>query len=454
MKGIYINIWIEIKGKQYDLTGRVPSLSYDRDIEKENLLNFTVTQSFKEAEDDPIEEGQTVFFEYGYKGGKQSPLHRARITDVGYKYATNLTLTVKARDMGVVLKKSASVQVWNDVTTSEIARTIADRYSMAYRIENTTHKWDSLPQAQKDDWAFLQYVVGMERGGDYICYSDNDVLILEKRGLLTKSKTLFTFRDPNGGVVSVDFKTETSQGSASAGAKATRIGYNMDTGKPIKKSIVGAWQKSQQRAAEERANAKKTPTITGGIGTAKFDDETTGDADMTDGFGYVYSANGEGLKQPKTGGGFGQTSFDSETEEDSPVVDIAETTITPEDDEEEIKSTAATSNKSKTLKRQMVTLEIEGDPEQQLNTIITIAGVLKKHEGNYLIKAIQDKPVIGSGYKTVITAQKNSRKKPYQTGQIKIVNKNVNTSVGENSSSTVEKATKKVFVFDVNGVAK
>lgn len=421
MKAIFATVIVRRDAVDTDISDRVSELTYERDIEKENAMTVVLEQSYLERiESVPVRKGDTLLVQYGYKGGKQSNTHTIRVTDLERDYiGRKIRLKIKGRDEGVLMKKTASVQVWNDVTLSQIARTIAGRYGLQYNeTEPTTHIYKSLPQAQRDDWGFLQSVVSMEKTGNYICYIEDGTLWLERRAFSEQSQWVIDYAyGTNESVISLKVKENESQQGAAQSASKTAVGYDVDAGE------------IRTEAADDSST----------------DEDLTFDKLMGD-FVTAFSGYSDEI-------GIQPVQNENGTPEFSAQNQYGERTPTATKDRDELRGIVAAGKKDGTVKRKEMELEIEGLPEVLLNTVITLSGVAEEDIGNYLVKAIRDRLVVGSGYRTSLTAWKNAGRKPSVTGQTKETDSSkVNKTVGK--GVTDEKRAVKINKFDPYGVAK
>lgn len=420
MKAIFATVIVRRGTTDTDISERISEVSYDRDVEKENFMTVVIEQSFREnATDVPVRKGDSLLVQYGYKGGKQSNTHTVRVTDIERDYVgRKVRWRIKGRDEGVLMKKTASVQVWNNVTLSEIARTIAGRYGLSYsETEPTTHRYASLPQAQRDDWGFLQSVVAMEKTGNYICYIEDGTLYLERRAFTEQSQWLIDYAwGENQNILSLKIKENESQQNTAPSASTTAVGFDTDEAEML----------------TEMADDSST------------DEDLTFDGLMGD-FVTAFSGDSEDI---------GEKSINTETEAQfSSQNGYGERGVTPVSNKDELRGIVAAGKKSGTVKRKEMELEIEGLPEVLLNTVITLSGVPDDDIGNYVVKCVRDKVVVGSGYRTSLTCWKNAGRKPSVTGQEKETDKSkINKTVGQ--ETTEDKNTVIINRFSADGVKK
>lgn len=432
----FIKVWVVIDGADIDISETVANLKYKRDIEKENQVTLSIEQKYIEKLTDSIlRRGQTLKFQYGFKGGTKSTVHQARIVELKYKYSRKITLDVTARDLGTVMKKSYSNKIWTDVTTSDICRQIAATYNLEFVGDDTEYVWQNYPQSQKDDYAFLMEIVEKDSSGNYYIYVDSGKLILERRGLDQPSALTFQYGDGTR-IISFSVSEQEKTPSMQGGAGTTVTGFD-----PNNKEKVEA--------------------------TAGDDNEKEG-VDLGK-FAYEYSANGELLSRPEeipgkivsgvSGLVSGNNSGTGEdgvwatiirgTDEDPTFLEqaLGVKKVTNLKSEEEIVNEANYGKKSGKLKITKGTLKIQGEPGIKLNSVVTLRGLLNVHNGNYLVKSVTDDVSTG-GFITEIVMNKNAGGQANKVTQIPNNDPGtVNTTVGPEIIESVEE----IFVFDANG---
>lgn len=405
----YKKVWIEQpNGEQIDLSDYITSLKYSRDIEKENELSFSIEQAYIQKLTDswPILRGGIIFVQFGYRGGERSSVFRCRVVEITRKYSTKVQMSVKCRDEGSVLKKSASGRVWKQVTTSDICKQIAAFYGLVFVGDDTTFVFQSFPQSQKDDWQFLQEVAKKDESGNYIVYIDSGKLYLERRGLDKPSDLSFIYGQGNR-IISFETSVQEKTGGTASAASTEIAGFDPDKKEELK---------SEVKPGTEKDNI-----------------------DLGD-YKWVYSANGEEQSRPQGDGLLAGVLKEHR---------MGKKIVSPQTSGTEIQNEANFTKKQATLKQIIGTLKIVGEPTLVLNSIITIQGVLKEDEGNYLITAIEDDVSTG-GYITTVKLLKNGGAKPTST-QKQVSNTALGEKVNNAKGWLTNNTKERVFVFDANG---
>ena len=412
----FIKMWAVVDGVNVDISETVSNLKYKKAIEKENEISFSVERSYVEKLSNGIlRRGQTLIFQFGFKGGKQSPLQKARVVEIKRKYAANVSFTVRARDLGNAMKKSYSDKIWDGLTTSEICKVIAPRYGLEFFGEDTNYVWSSYPQGQKDDYSFLQELVAKEQDGNYNIYVDSGKLVLEKRGLDRASFLTFEYGKGNR-VISFEAIEEEKTASAGGVANANLAGFD-----PNNKETIEA--------------------------TANKDTEAT-NVDLGQ-YGNTYSANGELLStELNVAERFVVDRLFGSSDQAQDETTFGTKEITPLETKEEVVNKANTNYKAAKLKLKKGKLKIMGEPDIKLNSVVTIRGVLAQDEGNYLVQEISHDLAPSGGFTTVLSMLKNGRSVATSAAEVAATDPTkVNVTVGPEAVEAVTE----VFRFDAEG---
>ena len=397
-----------VKGKNRDISERIESFRYEDCTKEDDLfqLNIKGGYVYDTADDDDIIAGTILQFQFGFAGIALSEVHEGRITDSEVTYAERIKMTVRAMDLGVVMKKTRSLKVWKGKTTSEIASEIADRYNLEKEIKPTTKVWESVPQGNKSDLKFLEELASKEPSGDLLVYIRSGKLHLEKRGIKKKASVVFRYGEE--GVISFAPKyRESTSGTAANSAKTVAVD-------PKTKQTVTSEDKDKDTKLGKKViyvdvNANKLETS-----------KTIGGS----------SSGGSFVEKGKT-----------------EVQELAQKIIPiPSSDQSEHNGIAKNANKKDNISVLEATLKIEGNPLLKSNTVITMLNVAKRHSGNWLIEKIVHDISAGGTYTCTLSMVKDGTAKA--TSKSKKSSADVNNTVGDKA-----KATKKIPVVyvDTNG---
>jgi phage protein D len=372
--------------------------SFEESLGKDNYLML----KFQDIKTDFLDlewltEGTVLVFNFGFLGTEeQSQKRYAEILDIEPTYQRTIDVTVKCTDKGLVMKKKMSNIVWQDVTASDIAKTIAGWYGLETDIESTTYKYTALPQANRTDWELLKYLATQEKSGNFSIWINDNTLYFKELDLTKEATVTFTYADGNGKVISFKPKSKKSnQSSAAGGSQVT--GFDLDT------NTTTTEKADNSNLANNKALGK-----------------------------YKFNANGEG----------GYVKAD-----DKNAVATGKNTFVAIPNKDRLKNTANSEVKKANLEGLEATLNLEGEPRINAGDIITIAGVAKRHLGNYLVQSVRH-TISGGGFLTTLELKKNATAKNESAGK---VSGSVNDSKGTDKPN--EKKALKNKKFDANGKA-
>lgn len=409
MKAPFYRIFIDNDSKR-ELTEYVDGFKYEDCTEEDDMIEFRISPENAKVfdEDKELITGVNLTFEFGYMGLETSGFRKARITDVSVKYADFISITVRALDKGTVMKKQSSCKVWKDKTTKDIVSEIAQMYGLTPYCEIEGTRWKSLPQGHLSDYEFLQQVAMKEADGDYICFVRDTELRFEKRGVEKKSKRTFTYGDPESKILSFEPKNQEST-AKKGGINSTAAGFDAMNKKPVVHS-----------------SSRK-------------------DGAMLDEYVNVYDANGN-----KTGTKKVPIQQPEKQQKDATLgtQGLGQTMVMPPMDGKSLGSTAKSQTKAGALNQETASLRIEGDPTIRANEVITMAGVFKKHSGNWYAKKVTHE-INSGGYITTYELAKNGRK----VGSVKAtgkVNKTVGSSKSEPNKTTIPVQKQSVNKYNAN----
>jgi phage protein D len=332
-----------------DITDLCDGLDYEESAEKDDLLNITIkTKNVFFVDEEWLAVGEKLYFLFGYKGGLQSGRYVATIADIDIDYGNLTTIKIKCSDAGAFAKNTTSNKIWKDVTATDIAEQLADKYELTLQATPTNKKYSQLPQGNKNDFDFLQEVAKKENLQFYIA---SDQLIFKPRDLLKPSIRTYSL-----GVDIIKFKptTKTSKDSPSSQAAQTTT-----------LNPVDGTTKTNKATNTDKENALQ------GVFTINY---ATGKTD--------------------------KVSRKNDSKE-------TETVLNASSDSSEAKKQIANKVQNSMQNAIKASLEVQGDPNLKVNEIITIGAVAKKHEGNYLITTVKHK-INKSGYFCTIELSKNA----------------------------------------------
>lgn len=387
MKSPIVKLYI--KKNQRDLSDRVERFRYEESTEKDDLVTIDIKSgyAFELADDADIVAGTIIQFQYGFAGEKLSPVKTARITNVDMEYGERIKMTIKALDMGNVMKKSSSQTVWKNTTSGEIVQQIADKYGLSVEIEGANRQIKSLAQGNKSDYEVLQEMVKEESNGSYMFYIKSGTIHYVKKSTALKK----------------------------AAKSAYRYGDNI-----IK--FIPKLKEAEQSGAGTKTEVKNVNPFTLETITGSADKETVKEDVAMGANGVSVDAFGNATKK---------------------IISSPLPTEDKNSGKNEANNKANYKKKAGTYKGLTATLVVEGNPVITTTDIITIENVAKRHEGNwYVEKVVHD---ISNTYTTTVELNKNGTNKATKTNGG--TNKDINKTQGDKDS----KPTKKLPYVDAYG---
>ncbi|WP_375560262.1 phage late control D family protein [Bernardetia sp. OM2101] len=380
-----------------DITPFVDSFSYEDTLEKDDLLRISVTlKNVFEIDEDWIAIGEKLNFFFGYIGGLQTEIKVAKISDFDTPYGDVIKLKIDATDVGQFMKEEFSNKIHNEKTLSELVQEIADKYSLKAEIIETKKKYSYLPQAQKSDFDFLTQLAKRE---NLVFRVTGETLILEKRNLLKESIKTYTWRKD---IISFHPKVKYSKQDSSS-QKTTSFSLNPQTN-AIQKSEAKSDDKDKEKLGEYEVKVDANGNQTKVFPKKKAEAEKSEDGKLVQ--GSVDKAENDGLV--------------NKIQED------------------------------KSLGNVTAILVVEGNPILKAGQVLTIAGVAKKHEGNWKIVCVKTDITAGAYYKTTCDLKKNATNKSVtnvQPDKASTKSQAVNDSQG---STQTNEAQSEVLFFDQN----
>lgn len=365
----FFRVFIDSSGRE--ITDMIDSFTYEDCTEEDDMVLLKMKNKSVSIVDDPeLSEGVNIRFIFGYLGGANSGKHIAKIADIDYDYGKTIDITIKATDMGRQMKLTESNNLWKNISSGDIVKKIAAKYKMEANVEGKTKTYSSIPQGNMSDLDFVKYLASQEPGG-YISYVKDNVLIYKKRKVAQGSAGTFVYGDPNGGVLK--FKVSVKKDKKNSGSGETKAaGINPDT------------------LEEIETKADKVGDKTGK---------------------YVYDENSKLIDKNNTGKMLGGVTVNNNTDG---------------------KGATDKAKANSELEGITATLETEGNPNYVADSVISIAGVGKKHVGNWYVTKISHNVARG-GYTNSWGMKKNA------------------TSQDVSNPDGKETAANKIYKYDQNG---
>lgn len=430
---------IYIKSSNRDISEFIEHFSYERCVEKDDLVQLKVKQDYAfDLIDDPeIVSGKLITFQYGFIGELLSPVREARITDIDVDYGDKIILIIKALDRGQDMKKGGQRKVWNNITSSGIVSEIADKYGLNPLIDPTYNVWKSLPQGNRTDFEMIQWLCNHEKDGSFRFYISSTDLVFERAKYEKKARFQYTY-----GVDIVKFSPKycQSRNKSGFGNQTAVCGFDPKSKTALNSLVNPANVGDNQKLGDHSLISfnvngdQKNGGVLSGLKTAISNGApANGNAPV--------SSTGV-LKNLVSGSKAG-----TDNPTDKPVAASTGIIVAPHHDVQESMDFGSKHHKKNSgPKVLMADLTVEGNPLFNLTDIVTIAGVAKKHLGNWHIEKITDTVSGGSAYVTKIEFSRNGTAKAMSTAAVKSTD-NVNKTTGDKSGKT-----EKLVRYSVNGV--
>jgi len=331
-----------------DITEKIESFGYEEAQDKDDLLTLNIRDdaaAFAFIDGKQTMPGRMLTFSFGIVGGTVSGKKTARICARNARYGANgAVLEIQACDLGLSLKKTEKSIVWAAKTISEIVQSIAESNGLEHSIDPTTQRYDYMPQQNRTDWAFLQYLASIEKGGSIRVFVRANKLYFTRLKLEIAPARLFSY-SPDGNIIS--FNTS-EQGITQSGASKSVETVSYD---PI----------------NDKTHRSKSEN-----GTTQ-DDKKLGDYDA------FYDADGkETGRKPAL-----QKKGKQDEKSAGKIVNVVSGSgQETQNIADKMKKDAAMSDVSASLTTPL-------DASLQPDTVITVSGVAIYHAGNYYVKAVR-----------------------------------------------------------------
>lgn len=415
-KSTFVKAWLNNE----DISDAVYFIRYESDVKKGDLIELRMRNINDIVNSKHVVAGAKLQFQYGFIGSFQSSTHVARLVNIDVDFAQNgILLNLKAVDKGIELKRGTSNRIWNNVTLSQIAETVANEYDLTPRVEPTQKVYHALPQGGRSEWEFLQYLVNREAGAYQLRVSDY-TLFLERNARSKPSKRTYTYGED---IISLRVQLKEVTQKAQIDTANSNVGISNRTG------LLGP---------ELLANF--------GFSYSMADGSTT------------YGSIKRGIKEWETKDG--RFSLDELTRTkykggkltvvDKPLFQSKVVVMNDRDNNgsfvrkrlvytpsDPLESEVLTNNVNEKTKTKVLTaiVEVELDPALKSGDMITLNTLVDRYNGNWFIETITH-TVDRSGGRTEMTLNKNGTSKPVKATVTKNDGKVNSTEGGEGKVHT------------------
>ena len=213
-----------------DIASDIVKFEFDDDEKKPNELKLTVSNKGGKYTDDPrFAEGVTFRVRWGY-AGDISPVYAVVIAKAKPKYpgAGQLpTIEMVAWDLQQEMNRHAHPKNWGKVSSSDIAKEIAKRYSLQAEVEESNDARSAM-RTQAASVTDIQYLRSLADKLNWVCYLEDDRLHFHKKRLDAAPNLTFSyFNDAHGTLL--EFTPEVKMGKP---GKNKEAGAGTKDGKP------------------------------------------------------------------------------------------------------------------------------------------------------------------------------------------------------------------------------
>jgi phage protein D len=215
--------FVEADGKlAEDIAEDIVKFEYDDDEKKPNEIKLTINNMGGKYTDDPrFIQGVTFRVRWGY-ANDLSPVYGVVIAKAKPRYPAPgqvPTIEMVAWDIQYSMNREAHALHWGKVSSSDIARKIAERYSLEADIEESNDARESSARVQPASVSDIQYLYSLATPLNWDCFIEGNRLHFHKKRLdAAPSLTFSYFNDPLGTLI--EFTPEVSMGKPNNNKKA------------------------------------------------------------------------------------------------------------------------------------------------------------------------------------------------------------------------------------------
>ena len=192
---------VQFQKNGQSLNNFITSFTFEDSVSESDVLKIQLDGVENDLIDNPLlQEGSILQFNFGYIGGSRSGFRLARITDIDYNYQKTKSITIKAFDVGFILKKGTKTFTWKDVSIKGICEAIAKKNNLTLKItdlEGVENRIENNVQVAESDWDFLTETIQREGTGNLLIYCHDDQLIVKPRSTNKNSKITYDYNQGN-----------------------------------------------------------------------------------------------------------------------------------------------------------------------------------------------------------------------------------------------------------------
>jgi len=229
MKSPFIKIYNKKTGN--DLSNFIESFSYEDSDDKDAYAEFRINGLAKNERNEylmndlELSKDTDLLLQFGFLGGFTSQMHEITIHENHLDYNQGRCIVIlRCLDKGNVLKRIRTNMQFKNVTASDIAQQIADKYGMSARIDKTDRIYKSICQSGLTDFQLLKKLA--HESGALNCYVSNNTLVFERINFSKKAKRILIIGESNVIRFSTTVSNSNSVGTAHKGVTASGIDTN------------------------------------------------------------------------------------------------------------------------------------------------------------------------------------------------------------------------------------
>jgi phage protein D len=372
--------------KTTDVSDFVTSIDYEDTISKDTNLTIKISGIHARTVcDNPLcTEGNGVVVQFGFLG-ETSKTMQLYIMDIDFDYLDSGThLILRCCDTGKDMKMFSSDKVWKKGTQLEsILQDLGRKHSLKIKTDDISKValTSDYPQGNLSDFEFIQELADRSKdgvnGAKYISYVSNGTLYYVKKSYDSESTRTFTLEQD----IIYSFKIHKRTSTKKGGGTETALGYTDPDGKLLDDETAGDYGGNV-----DVGNGGKRPATTSSI--ANNTETLVGDKYK----GNAFDAEGNWMAH---------TGLD---DKGNPI--WYQKYPMPSKNNEEAKAVAESLQSEEKDKKQVCILEIEGDVDREVNTIITIKNAAKRHSGKWYIQGVRHK--VDTAFKTTLDLSRNA----------------------------------------------
>lgn len=179
---LYPSVSLRVNGKPADdITERMTSFEFHDHLKKVDMAKFHLTDVEGEFSNDPRFESDTPWeFRWGYPTDMSSPRTMLlKFWEPRYTERGEVEITVTLMGGGAEMLRVESAKNWGKIATSEVAKRMAKRHKLKFKIENSNDK--DVPIIQPNGVSDFLFLHQLADRIDYEFFVDNGTLYFRSK---------------------------------------------------------------------------------------------------------------------------------------------------------------------------------------------------------------------------------------------------------------------------------